>query len=685
MKQFKPFFGEIVGKNDLDYMNLGNREAIAQTHNVFTNNLGGVLDGLDVVQSNDNKTVLISPGTLISAGIYSETNNSGGGEIAKLYSQNVTTNFPETPPQGSLPTYILVSAQVSTVNINPNPLQSQILVTSKNLQTGENVATREYPQVNIIFSNPIIESSISSVEGVPLAKFQVNYNGIVKSDTNRKIYNFDTSIKRNYIIANSLDVAEQELVADGVPDDFIITRMIADNQVSGPKFLDNSIGTSKIAQWDGTTVNNDLTGSGVATQNLKDDAVTEAKINYSGSMVNFNTRNRVSNSSFETPSGTPSGTTLLPAYWDANYNSTVGTQVRMDLGEDYAKFGSYGLFLDGAVSAGTAQSVSVSQIITFEDYLKNVPLTPFFWAKQTAEPNFSTTGTTGLQGKIEFLDSSNAVLQTETFITLSGITSVNYEQYFSPSPLIYTGPTSCTKVRYTIGGSYDGAYYIDGVFLGITSIVPKFDIAPSEYITATTDIGTLGGTIVNGQFTDNTINGSRIINGTISNGKLAGSILGSQLSDRTITSTKIGLEQVGQNEISSSFISSLTTQIVNQTVAQLGPRVATAWGSYEGYYGTLLSSYNVGSVNKIATGHYRINFSTAMNNANYVVVFGGDYYGVFKNSYQNNWTIDLYDESGNPTSPPRKTVNFFEVRTCGDWPNNWFRDRLFDFVVYGGI
>ncbi len=609
MREFSPFFGQIVSKNDISFMNNGNREGIVQLNNFLTNNLGGVIDGLDVVESNDQKTILISPGTIVSAGIYDETNNSGGGELAKLYTQSVSTDFPETPPQGSLPTYLLVIAQVSTSNINPNPLESQILVTSKNLQTGENVPTREYPKLDIIISNPLTESSMSSISGIPLAKFQVNYDGTTKSDSNGKIYNFDTSIKRNYIIGGSIDISEQKIVDAGIPDSLITTRMIADGQIAGSKLTDNSIETSKIAQWDGTSEYNSLTSSGVANQQLKDEAVTEEKLNYKLSLDGFNVRNTLLNSSFETLSGT----TYLPETWYSNYDSTLGTEVRIDTGETVSKFGNHGLFLDGGVSAGNAQSVSVSQIIDFGESLKSVPITAFFWAKQTAEPNFATPLTTGLQGKIEFLNSSSAVVQTETFITLSGVTSVGYEQYTSTAPLLYTGTVACQKIRYTIGGTYDGSYYIDGAFLGKTSILPNFDVNPSEYVVSAgiadeevTTAKIKKGAVTNNRITnaDGSVPSTSDTTFGVSTGQIQdNAITTSKIANSTITAAKLaagaGVVPVGAIILwdqSDSCPTGFTEATEFAGLFPIGRNASTAIGSA----GT--DSFNIGGAGRASTG-----------------------------------------------------------------------------------
>jgi hypothetical protein len=84
----------------------------------------------------------------------------------------------------------------------------------------------------------------------------------------------------------------------------------------------------------------------------------------------------------------------------------------------------------------------------------------------------------------------------------------------------------------------------------------------------------------------------------------------------------------------------LQTATLNSTSGVLATQngmtgIATAWVSYNGTAGTISSSFNVGSVTKNSAGNYTINFTTAMPNANYAAVFGGNspsYIAVFDNS-----------------------------------------------------
>jgi hypothetical protein len=51
--------------------------------------------------------------------------------------------------------------------------------------------------------------------------------------------------------------------------------------------------------------------------------------------------------------------------------------------------------------------------------------------------------------------------------------------------------------------------------------------------------------------------------------------------------------------------------------------IAKAWVNYNGVAQTVTGSFNVSSVTYNGTGDYTVNFTTAMPNTNYSVVFGG--------------------------------------------------------------
>lgn len=553
MEQFKPFFGEIVGRTDLDFLNAGNREAIVQTNNVLTNNNGGIVNGLDVSVSPDKLSVLINAGVFYTSGIFGDTNNSGGGERGELLTQQFFTTLPETAPIANQPSYLLVYAKIINSNTNPDPLKSSAVVTSKNLQTGENVATREYSRAVIVVTNPLLRSTALTIAGVPLALIQVNYVGTNKVASNGSIQSTDTTIRRNYIVGGSVDVNNQKILDAGVPDNFLTTRMFADNQVSGPKFQDNSIGTIKLAIWDGVTAYNDLSGSGVANQNLKNGAVTQSKLNYKLSLNELATRNRLVNSSFETFSGSSA---TLPANW--NITEDLGTNIAIEVFTPSipAKFGNNSLLMQGGIAAGpnTALNLQISQIVDFNESIANTPISAFFWAKEVAVTSFATSGTSGLHGTIEFLDSnvsSPAVLLSQTFGLVSGVSSTDYVQYSTDTPVLYSGATRATRIRYTVGGAFNGTYLVDGAFLATSALIPRFDVTPSEYVTVgAVNVSLLSGQIIASQIADGAVVTSKVRNADGTNSTDTGfGILGTQIrpsgintiniADGAITSAKL--------------------------------------------------------------------------------------------------------------------------------------------------
>jgi len=531
MKQFRSFFGEIVGRNDLDFVNDGNREAIVQTHNDFTDNLGGITRGMEVSISVDKKSLIVNPGSFYSAGSYSYQNNAGGGERGVLLQQTFFTGLPETPSIGTTPQYLLVYAKITKSNTDPNPLVSQQAVTSRNLQTGDNVPTREYPRAAIVVTNPGFKNSLLQVDGVPLALIQVDYSGTLKVSSDASIVIVDESVRRNYVLGTSVDLVSGQLLDSAFPDDIVTGRMFQDGSITSEKFSDNAVGSQKLSVWDETTAFNDTSGSGVANQHLKDDVVTLSKINYVSGVNNLGVRNHLVNSSFEVASGT----TAFPANWDITaYASSAVSLVNFGSDSLAPKYGNQSIFVQGGTDgSNNALSVQVSQIVNMNDQLKNKPISAFFWARQTKTTDFTKTGTTGLHGTIEFLDGNTTpgVLSTESFGTISGVTTSEYLQFSTTTPAIFTGSQSCTKIRLTLGGNFDGNYYVDGVMLTESELIPSFDVNPSEYI--------MGGTIDFSQITGR-VNSSQIASNAIDNSKIqAGAVTGIKIASQTITATNI--------------------------------------------------------------------------------------------------------------------------------------------------
>ena len=71
--------------------------------------------------------------------------------------------------------------------------------------------------------------------------------------------------------------------------------------------------------------------------------------------------------------------------------------------------------------------------------------------------------------------------------------------------------------------------------------------------------------------------------------------------------------------------------------------VATAWCRFDGSTTppTILDSFNVDSVDRIALGNFRINFSVSFANANYVALgTAGDNNTIMYNASLRNYTVD---------------------------------------------
>ena len=543
MKNFKPFYGEIVGKNDIDFLNEGNREAIVQITNTITNNVGGIVNGLNVSVSPDKSTILVGPGAFYTSGSFNPTNNAGGGERGQLYSQQSFTGLPQTPPIGTIPQYLLVYAKIVNSDSNTNPLDSTVATTSKNLQTGENVPVRQYPKAIIVVTNPGFKSSLLNVEGVHLALIQVDWNGTSQVSSNASIQLIDQSIRQNYVIGNALDVNTQSILDSGIPNNLLTNRMYADNSITGEKFADGAVITQKIQNWDGTTLYNDLTGSGIANQQLKNDVVTSNKVNYKLGLNELGNRNHVLNGSFEIYSGSsttdPQSWDLINALGTNTYITTYATDTQSP------KYGNNGLFMLGGIDGSSnALNLSIKQVVDFQGELKNLPISAFFWAKEISPSNFSFSGTTGLHGLIEFLDNntvSPTVLLSKQFGLVSGVSNSNYIQYTTDGPIIYSGTNSCKRIRYTIGGNFNGSYYVDGAWLGNSNLVPGFDVNPSEYITiAGLNTSLLIGQIQTSQLADGSVITSKVRNadGSLSSDTGNG-IITSQIRDNAIVTSKI--------------------------------------------------------------------------------------------------------------------------------------------------
>jgi hypothetical protein len=539
MNRLLTLFGQILRKNDVDFQQQSNRDSIVKTHIDFTDQLGGIVDGLEVLPSSDGKSILITPGVFYSKGVYNDKNNIGGGERGQVFVTESVTGLPRTEPISNEPSFLLVYAKVINSNVNPDPTKSQTVSTSKNILTGQNLPIRSYAQGTIVVSNPILRSEVSKFNGIPLALLTVDFDEDGFEQTfNGSIQNIIVDgIRKPYLLGGTIDILNNTIDPDGIADGLIINRMIANGTIDGTKLTDASVGSQIIAPWDGTTAADDLTGDGIATDHLKDGVVTRPKISYTGSMAAFNTRNRLQNSSFEISF---TGNVNLPATWAIDAEGTSEIRIGIDQADSFpVKYGQKSLRLDGGSfdngSFVEAYDLKVSQIIDFEEDLTGKPITPFFWAQISQISDFAISGTTGLQGKVELLDRLNNVVQTTTYATVSGA-STGWIQYAAEEPIVYSGTGAPTQVNFIVGGAFGGSYYVDGAFLGMTDIVPEFDIKPSEFVT----IDEFAGLITTNKIENGAINTRKILraDGTVSTDLGAGIITG-HIRDNVITTNKI--------------------------------------------------------------------------------------------------------------------------------------------------
>jgi hypothetical protein len=525
MKRLLTFYGQVLTKKDVDFITSSNRDVNVKTHIDFSKGLGGVIEGLDVSVLNNNTSISVSPGSFYNSGGYSDTNNAGGGERATVYKTTVMTNFEQTTDIGNQKSYLLVYAKIENSNSDPDTTKSNTILTSKNIQTGENIPIRQYPEGVIKVSYKITKSDINKIAGIPLALLSVDSNGIITPDF---------SVKRNYLIGGIFDILNSNIVDAAIPNNFITSRMLGNNQVLNNNISSGTIATNSLGDWDGLTLYNDnINGSGISNQQLKNGAITENKLNYQLSLNNFGNRNRLLNSSFET-----FDSNKIPVSWSGTKGTgfNIYDNTRNSGGTDNVqngvKYGDWSVALAGYSVVGTpnyASSGNVSQIIDFGMNLNNVPITAFFWAKEVATSNSSLSGFTGLKGKVEFLDGSNNIVSNGIFeFSGTSYTQNGFTQYSYPSGITYTGGTNVRSIKYSIGGSFDGKYYIDGAYLGASSIIPEYDLNPSEYIS------------INNALNDGEIQTAHIrnVDNSIST-DVGNGIITTQIRDNSITTPKI--------------------------------------------------------------------------------------------------------------------------------------------------
>jgi hypothetical protein len=190
--------------------------------------------------------------------------------------------------------------------------------------------------------------------------------------------------------------------------------------------------------------------------------------------------------------------------------------------------------------------------------LKDVPISSFYWAREIGGTDFNVSGTTGMHCKLEWLDtnpdpSGAAVLDQVEYGVISGLSNSDYQQYSMDEPHAYDGAGGTSKsIRVTLGGDFNGTYYVDGAWLGTTDLIPNFDVNPAEYtIIEALDASLISiGQIKTNQIEDGAVTTSKIRNadGTLNGDPFYG-ITTEQIRDNSITEAKLQANSVGPAQL----------------------------------------------------------------------------------------------------------------------------------------
>jgi hypothetical protein len=535
MKQLSTFFGQILRKIDIDFLNLGNRQAINETQIDLSNRLGGIVSGLEVSPSQDGLSLVVNAGTFYNGGLFNAQNGLGGGEKGTIYLSQTITSLTPTNLIGGSQSYLLIYVKTIIQNTDPNPNSPNVVYSAKNIQTGENQPVRQYTAGVVVVSNPIVLSEIVNFAGVPLA--------LVQTDTNGKIipggvmYSINgIAIRRSYTLGGAIDIVTNKIIDSAVPDLFLTDRMFADNQISATKFADSVITSPKLALYDGSSSNyvasgaSVVAGSGVATVHLKDQAVTYVKMNYSGSVSGFSTRNRLVNSSFEFQSS-------LPVGWTISSGTSFVPDTNVTITTNESKYGFQSAKLIGGFST-VAQNVGIEQIVDFNDNLNGKPISAFVYVKPLSGFNLSISGTTGISAKLDFLQTATgSSIQSVVFDAYSG-TSTEWQKLETQKAVIAPGSR---MVKLTISGAFDNTVFVDGAYLGMTNLIPEWDASTQEQIANNIDAGSItSGQLPGERIAPGAIKTTHIrnANGSVNPDTLSG-IVNEQIRDKTITGAKI--------------------------------------------------------------------------------------------------------------------------------------------------
>jgi hypothetical protein len=480
MNFLKTFFGQILRKSDVDFQNLGARSSSVNTHIDYTSTNGGVINGLDVFISSDGKSLIVTPGVFYSRGEFSNQNASGGGERCELFTAQTISNLPHTATVGANQKYILIYAYPISQNSNPDPSKSQVVVTSKNLQTGESVAVREYNRASISASTPIFESeAYSSYTAVPLALVQVASDGTITF--------LDTSVKLEYKIADVVNIPQQKISNLGIADNAIVSSMISGSQVLSRHFADGAIESAELAAWDGQSVTHS-SGSGVATAHFKNGAVLSNNISSTGSLYGYSSRNYVFNSSFEvdpilaTDPDIVGWKTFNEVSSDVAYSGPAAGVFRVANGRNGLK----SVIMQGAdpslTTGGGVRSVALYQDVFFPDKkLNDQNVMASFYMKTNNNYPVGVIGVTGMTATIQFLSSGTPIGSQTQIVNYAG-PLIDWTKFETTEPVLYQGSSSADGIRFMVSGNITNAVdvFVDDFYVGLTNIAPMWSPAPED-------------------------------------------------------------------------------------------------------------------------------------------------------------------------------------------------------------
>jgi len=199
------------------------------------------------------------------------------------------------------------------------------------------------------------------------------------------------------------------------------------------------------------------------------------------------------------------------------------------------------LFIGGATgSPAVSTTQTISQNIQFAGPINGENITAYFYIN----PQTNFNGTDAFNGVLTFYNNitdaknGNNAVSSQVFAGYSGVSTGGYIQVQTLAPI--TVPATGTQinvVNISVGGQFSNKVYMDAVYLGLTSITPKFNVSLNEQLSPTLNASNITQGLMNGGFiSPGTVTPNLIplaAGGTTPN--VNGGILGSQIAPYTIS------------------------------------------------------------------------------------------------------------------------------------------------------